>query len=70
MSQVKESLGALIPAGLHKSLDKAASRVKDVFGPTSGGSVLFMDNWRVSVRAEDAFARGHLPEDALEFFPN
>ena len=68
MSQVKESLGALIPAGLHKSLDKAASRVKDVFGPTSGGSVLFMDNWRVSVRAEDALARGHLPEDALEFF--
>ena len=58
MSQVKESLGALIPAGLHKSLDKAASRVKDVFGPASGGSVLFMDNWRVSVRAEDA----------LEFF--
>ena len=27
-----------------------------------------MDNWRVSVRAEDALARGRLQEDALEFF--
>ena len=67
MSQVRESLGALIPAELHKSLDKAASRVKDAFGPVGGGSVLFMDSWRVSVRAEDALARGQLQEDALVF---
>ena len=63
MSQVRESLGALIPAELHKSLDKAASRVKDVSGPVGGGSVLFMDSWRVSVRAEDALARGQLQEE-------
>jgi len=68
MSQVRESLGALIPAGLHKSLDKAAAKVKDVFGPVSGGSVLFMDGWRVSVRVEDALASSKLQEDALEFF--
>ena len=68
MPAVREALGALIPAELHSSLDKAASRVKDVFGPVGGGSVLFMDNWRVSVRAEDALARGQLQEDALEFF--
>ena len=29
---------------------------------------LFVDGWRVSVRAEDALARGRLQEDALEFF--
>ena len=68
MPAVRESLGALLPAELHSSLDKAASKVKDVFGPVGGGSVLSMDSWRVSVRAEDALARGQLQEDALEFF--
>ena len=68
MSAVREALGALIPDRLHKSLDKAVSRTKDYFGAQRGGSVLSMDGWRVSVRAEDALARGRLQEDALEFF--
>ena len=68
MPAVRESLGSLIPAVLHATLDKAAARVKDAFGPVCGGSVLFMDRWQVSVRAEDALARGALQEDALEFF--
>ena len=68
MPAVREALGALIPADLHATLDKAAARVKDAFGPVGGGSVLFMDSWRVSVRAEDALARSQLQEDALEFF--
>ena len=68
MPAVREALGALIPAGLHQSLDKAAKRGKDDFGSLRGGSVLFMNDWRVSVRAEDALARGQLQEDALEFF--
>jgi hypothetical protein len=68
MPAVRESLGALIPADLHGTLDKAAARVKDAFGPVCGGSVLFMDRWQVGVRAEDALARGQLQEDALEFF--
>ena len=68
MPAVRESLGALIPAELHSSLDKAAANAKDVFGSVGDGSVLFMDSWRVSVRAEDALARGRLQEDALEFF--
>lgn len=68
MSAVREALGALIPARSHKSLDQAAQKAKDDFGSLRGGSVLFMDDWRISVRAEDALARGQLQEDALEFF--
>ena len=68
MPAVRESLGALIPADLHATLDKAAARVKDAFGSVCGRSVLFMDRWQVSVRAENALARGQLQEDALEFF--
>jgi hypothetical protein len=67
MSQVREALGSLIPAKLHKSLDKAAARVKDDFGAVRGGSVLFMDSWRLSVRAEDALARGRLQEARWSF---
>ena len=59
MSAVREALGALIPERL---------TAKDDLGALRGGSVLFMDGWRVSVRAEDALARGRLQEDALEFF--
>ena len=36
MSQVRESLGALIPDDLHRSLDKAVARIEDVFGPAGG----------------------------------
>ena len=69
MSAVRESLGALIPAQLHKSLDTAVRKGKDKFGALRGDSVLCVDGgWRVSVRAEDALARGRLQEDALEFF--
>jgi hypothetical protein len=68
MSAVREALGALIPERLHRSSDKAAKRAKDDFGALRGGSALCMDGWRVSVRAEDALARGRLQEDALEFF--
>ena len=68
MSAVRQALGALIPARLDKKLDSAAAKVKDDFGALRGCSNLFMDNWRVSVRAEDALARGRLQEDALEFF--
>ena len=67
-SAVKEALGALIPARLHKSLDEATRKGKDNFGPLRGGSVLKMDNWRVDVRAEDSLARGRLQDGALEFF--
>ena len=42
--------------------------MKDDFGVMRGGSVLFMDGWRVNVRAEDSLARGRLQEDAMEFF--
>ena len=42
--------------------------MKDDFGAVRGCSNLYMDNWSVSVRAEDALARGRLQEDALEFF--
>ena len=41
---------------------------KDDFGVLRGGSMLRTDQWRVSVRAEDALARGRLQDDALEFF--
>ena len=58
----------MIPARLHKSLDQAARRLKDNFGGLRGGSVLHMSDWRISVRAEDALARGRLQEDAVEFF--
>jgi len=69
MSAVREVLGALIPARLHRSLDKAVKKGKDDFGAVRGDSVLYVDGgWRVSVRAEDALARGRLQEDALEFF--
>ena len=68
MSAVREALRALIPARLHKSLDAAVAKGKDDFGEVRGGSVLCMDGWRVSVRAEDALSRGRLQEDALEFF--
>ena len=68
MSRVLECLGALIPEKLHKSWDKAAAKVKDDFGELRGCSKLYMDNWGVSVRAEDALARSRLQEDALEFF--
>ena len=68
MSAVRDALGALIPAGLHESLDKAVQKGKDDFGPLRGGSVLRMDGWKVNVRTEDALARGQLQEDALEFF--
>ena len=68
MSAVQEALGALIPARLHKSFDQATKRAKEDFGAIRGCSVLVMENWRVSVRAEDALARGRLQEDALEFF--
>ena len=68
MPAVREALGCLIPEGLHRSLDQAAARAKDDFGGLRGGSVLRMSGWGVSVRAEDALARGRLQEDALEFF--
>ena len=68
MSAVREALGALIPEALHKSMDKAAQKMKDDFGVVRGGSVLFMDGWQVNVRAEDALASGRLREDAMEFF--
>ena len=68
MPAVQEALGALIPRGLQPSEDKSAKKGKDDFGAVRGGSALCMDNWRVSVRAEDALARGQLQEDALEFF--
>ena len=68
MPAVQEALGALIPRGLQASEDKSAKKGKDDFGAVRGGSALCMDNWRVSVRAEDALARGQLQEDALEFF--
>ena len=67
MSAVREALGALIPAALHRNLDKAAQRAKDELGALRGGSVLCVDGWRVSVRSEDALARGRLQEDVLEF---
>ena len=61
MSAVREALGSLIPARLHKTLDKAAKNSKDEFGTMRGESVLCIDGgWRVSVRAEDALARGRL----------
>ena len=68
MSAVRESLGALIPAGLHHTLDKAVQKGRDDFGPVRGGSVLRMDAWKVDVRTEDALARGRLDEAALELF--
>ena len=68
MSRVLECLGALIPDKLHQTDDKAAAKAKDDFGVLRGCSKLHMDNWGVSVRAEDALARGRLQEDALEFF--
>lgn len=68
MAAVREALGALIPEGLHESLDKAVQKGKDDFGPLRGGSVLRMDAWKVNVRTEDALARGRLEEEALEFF--
>ncbi len=68
MAAVREKLGALIPERMQKRHDKAARNVKDDFGELRGGSVLFIDDWRLSVRAEDALARGRLQEDALEFF--
>ena len=68
MPAVREALGALIPAYLDRNLDKAAKKARDDFGVARGGSVLTMSDWRVSVRAEDALARGQLQEDALEFF--
>ena len=67
MAAVREALGALIPARLHSSLDKAAARAKDNFGVLKGGSVVVMSGWRLSVRAEGALAAGRLQEYALEF---
>jgi hypothetical protein len=67
-SAVREALGALIPERLHKCLDAATKRGKDDLGAVRGESVVSMDSWRVSVRVEDALARGRLQEDALEWF--
>ena len=67
-SAVREALGALIPARLHRRHDDAVRKGKSEFGPLRGGSMLYMDGWRVSVRAEDALAQGRLQEDALELF--
>ena len=68
MSAVKEALGALIPARLHRKLDAMVKKGKDDFGPLRGGTVLRMGDWKVNVRAEDALARGTLTEEALEGF--
>ena len=67
MPAVKEALRALIPERLHGSLDKAVSAQKDQAGTAAGASFLSMDEWRVSVRAEEALQRGRLGEDVLEF---
>ena len=68
MSAVKEALGALIPARLHRTLDEDVKKGKDTFGVLPGGASLRMDDWKVNVRGEDALARGSLSEDVLEFF--
>ena len=68
MPAVKEALGALIPEGLHGSLDVAVSRGKDVRGDVRGGGVLKMEEWKINVRSEDALASGRLQEEVLEFF--
>ena len=68
MPVVREALGALVPEALHPSLDKVVAKGKDAFGPVKGVSQLVLDCWGVSVRTEDALARGALQVDALEFF--
>ena len=68
MPAVREALGALVPEALHPSLDKVVAKGKDAFGPVRGVSQLVLDCWGVSVRTEDALARGALQVDALEFF--
>ena len=68
MPAVKEALGALIPEGLHGSLDVAVSRGKDVRGDVRGGGVLKMEEWKINVRSEDALASGRLQEEVLEFY--
>ena len=66
---VQEALGALIPAKLHGSLDKAAANQRDDFGnELRGGSFVHMGDWRISVRAEDRLHHGRLDVDLLEFF--
>ena len=67
MSAVKEALRALIPENLHGSLDKAVAAQKDKGGAGVVSSYLCMDQWQVSVRAEDLLNRGRLGEDMLEF---
>ena len=59
---------ASCPEALHPSLDKVVAKGKDAFGPVKGVSQLVLDCWGVSVRTEDALARGALQVDALEFF--
>jgi len=68
MPAVKEALGALIPARLHRTLDEAVKKGKDAFGVLPGGANLRMDDWKVNVRGEDALGRGSLSEEMLEFF--
>ena len=68
MPAVREAMGALVPAALHKSLDAAAKKVKDVFGQVRGGCALRMDKWVVNVSAETALSEGRLQADAHEFF--
>ena len=67
---VREALGSLIPARLHRSLDAAINKSKDTFGVLRGGGLLRMSGWKVNLRTEDALARGRLESDALEFFLN
>ena len=68
MPAVKEALGALIPARLHRSLDKAVQKQKQDLGEVRGGNTLSLEGWRVSVRAEDALSQGVLQEEVLELF--
>ena len=60
MSAVREALGALVPEALHPSLDKIVAKGKDAFGSVKGVSQLVIDCWGVSIRTEDALARGAL----------
>ena len=68
MSAVREALGALIPARLHRSLDAAVHKQRQDLGDVRGVSKLSMEGWGVSVRAEDALSQGSLQEEVLELF--
>ena len=66
---VRQTLGCLIPAELHPSLDGRQRRGKARPRGVPGGVKMRASHWQVSVFEEQVFAQGlPLPKDLLEFF--